>query len=158
MTEERLPEKLPDGRAVEQVPVKVPPPIAQALTRIAAAELRVKNVSTVHEALLATDQYGHIVRKGATEVKKYADTISDEEPTKLDLLNVVEELEVVAAMAAKLWMVIKTHPKLNKEHKKMRDDGLAELMKMSINAGAAVREYLLAVADAEKAQAKIETA
>lgn len=152
MTEEKT---LPDGRKIEEVPVKIPPVIAQALTRIAAAEVRVKNVATVHEALILTDQYGHIVRNGAAAIKKFADTIPNEDPTKLDLLNVVEELEIVAAMGAKLWYVIKTHPKKDDtDQKKIRDDGLSELMKMSQNAGAAVREYLLAVADAEKTQAE----
>lgn len=147
MTEDKT---LPDGRKIEEVPVKVAPVIAQALTRIAAAELRLKNVHTVHEAILATDQYGHIVRNGATAIRKYSKTVPEDDFSKLNLDDVCEELDIVAAMAAKLWYTIKTHPKDSADHTKVRNEGLVELMKMSSNAGASVREYLLAVADAEK--------
>src|SRR5438876_881884 len=113
-------EKLVDGRAVEKVPVKIAPELAQALSRIAAAELRLKNVANVQEGILAAQQYAHIVMGGAKVVRKFQETA--EEQFKLDLLNIAEELDVVAAMSSKLWGTLKTHIKDTPENIEIRNN------------------------------------
>jgi len=102
--------------------------------------------------MLAAEQMGHIVRNAARAIRKYQEQLPEYSDTMLNLSNVVEELEIVGALASKLSITIKTHPKETVEHKKIRNDEMDQLSKASTNAGSTVRDYLLAVADAEKAK------
>lgn len=150
---DEIPNILPNGRPIEKVPVKVPAELAQAFSRIAAAELRLKNSNGTHEGMLFAQQFGVIVSRAVNQINKYAETQAD----PLHLKNIAEEMDTLGALAIKLSVTIKTHPREIAEHKKARNEGFAEVMKQSQNTGAAVREYHLAVADAESEKAKAES-
>ncbi len=146
-------DKLPDGRAVEKVKVKIPPEMAQIFTRIVQVEQRLKNATSVTEGIAFAHQFSLVAAKASKDVAKFAVKQPEHE---LDLRNVAEEFEILSAMASKVWSVVKAHQRMTPDNAIRRNQAFADLSKTSQNAGAAIREYLLTLGDAQKAQEALD--